>query len=191
MNLLIIPLLALLFIPAFADQESQDCVFTAHIEKSWVFFQDRPWVTGSVINCDDKIDPYKKDFVYMRILDINGDVVEDNLIMNTKTKLPVVSSDLPTALQGWKPDVIATRPPAPAKYVFSEDVYRGGFRGNADVSQVEVIHIRLNQYFLYLPQIHSIDFEHRGIYQIELSYGNHINTIWFAVLDPDKRWDEN
>ena len=41
------------------------------------------------------------------------------------------------------------------------------------------------------PQIHEIDFEHRGIYQIELTYGNYINTIWFAVLDTDKRWNES
>ncbi len=131
--------IALLIIPVFAQETQEECIFTSHLEKSWIFFQERPWVTGSMINCDDGIQYHLKDTVYIRILDINGDLI-------------------------------------------------GG--GNADVSQVEVIHIRENQYFFYMPQIHSIDFEHRGIYQIELTYNNHTNTIWFAVLDPEKRWDE-
>jgi len=172
-TLLLVPLFALLFIPAFAQetQEENDCIFTSYLEKSWVFFQERPWVTGSVINCDDGIQYHLKDTVYVRILDINGDLVDDNWIPKARHNV---------AEDG-----------KPQKYVFNDSVYRGGgIGGNADVSQVEVIHIRENQYFFYMPQIHSIDFEHRGIYQIELTYNTHINTIWFAVLDPEKRWDE-
>lgn len=165
-------LLILLLIPignmVFAEED--DCIFTAYIEKSWVFFQERPWVTGFVINCDEEIQYHLKDFVYIRILDINGDLVDDNYYDNRDTR----------------------RTSAPEKYVFNDSVYRGGgLGGNADTTHAETIYIKENQYFFYMPQIHSIDFEHRGIYQIELKYGDHIRTVWFAVLDPDKRWDEN
>jgi len=70
-------------------------------------------------------------------------------------------------------------------------VYRGGAQGNADVTEAETVYIRENQYFFYMPQIHSIDFEHRGIYQIELKYGEHVRTVWFAVFDPDKWWQDS
>jgi len=143
-----------------------------------------------VYNCDYLIDEYKKDFVYIQILDINGNIIEDNWIRGSSTNLPVYSSELPDILQGWVPDRIATPPPPPVEYSFSQDVHRGGFRGNAVTSQAETIHIRPNQYFFYMPQIHELDFEHRELYQIELTYGKHIRTIWFAVLDNDKRWDE-
>lgn len=36
-----------------------------------------------------------------------------------------------------------------------------------------------------MPLINELEFEHRGIYQIELTYINEVRTIWFAVLDPD------
>lgn len=152
--------------------DEQSCLFTAYIEKSWIFFQDHPWVTGSVINCDGGIENHKKDFVYVRILDINGDLVDDKWI--------------PEARHNVAEDEM------PQKYVFNDSVYRGGgLGGNADVSFDKVIHIRENQYFFYMPQIHSIDFEHRGIYQIELTYGNHIRYIWFAVLDPSIWWEDD
>lgn len=153
----------------YAEEQQDECIFTSYLEKSWIQFQERPWVTGSVINCDEGIENHKRDSVYIRILDINGDVVDD----------------------GWKPEARANPVETPNKYIFNDQVYRGGSQGNADVTNEKVIYIRDNQYFLYLPQIHSIDFEHRGVYQIELTYGVHTNTIWFAVLDPDKRWDEN
>ncbi len=170
--LFILPLLVLLFIPVFADDEviQQDgCIFTSWIEKSWVLFQERPWVSGFVYNCDDGIDYYLKDFVHVRILDIDGNLVDDNYYYNKMIRKTIT----------------------PEKYVFSDLVYReGSFTGNVNVEKVEVVYIKPNQYFFYMPQIHSIDFEHRGIYQIELSYGNHVNTIWFAVFDPGKFWQD-
>lgn len=148
--------------------EKNECVFTANIEKSWVIFLERPWVTGTVYNCDESIEYQKKDTVYIRILDINGIVIDD----------------------GWKPKARDNPIETPNKYIFNDQVYRGGSQGNADVTGDKVIYIRENQYFFYMPQIHSLDFEHRGIYQIELTYNNEQRTIWFAALDPEKRWNE-
>ena len=150
----------------FANAE--ECIFTAYIEKSWVTFRERPWVIGTVYNCDESIEYQKKDTLYIRILDINGDVIDD----------------------GWKPEARANPVETPNKYIFNDQVYRGGSQGNADVTGDKVIYIRENQYFFYMPQIHSLDFEHRGIYQIELTYNNEKRIILFAVLDPEKRWDK-
>lgn len=166
-KLLIAALLLLIPISlAYASSEEEvieECEFTADIEKSWVFFTERPWVTGYVYNCDSN-EYHEKDTVFVRILDINGDLVED----------------------GWKPQKNTGKQlPLVTKYVFNQDVYRGGFRGNANVEGIDVVHIRTNQYFFYMPQIHSIDFDHKGVYQIELTYGDHVRTIWFASLNPD------
>ena len=158
------------FNQSFAEEEEQKCIFTAHIEKSWVFFPDRPWVTGSVINCDSN-EYHEKDRVFVRILNINGDLVEDN----------------------WLPDHTTTRSIDPEKYIFTDHVYRkGSYTGNYELGlHGGTISIRPNQYFFYLPQIHSIDFDHRGIYQIELTYGNHVRTVWFATFSPDISWKDD
>jgi len=151
-------------------EESQDCMFTAYLEKSWIKFQERPWVTGWVYNCDEGIQYQLKDTVYVRILDINGDIIEDD----------------------WKArkDTAKTQNNNPTKYIFNDNVYRGGSHGGTENTEDKVIYLRENQYFFYMPQIHSIDFEHRGIYQIELTYNNEVRTIWFAVLDPDKWYQD-
>ena len=151
-------------------EEDESCIFTGYIQKSWIKFTESPWVTGWVINCDEGIQYQLKDTVYVRILDINGDLVEDD----------------------WKArkDTAKTESSNPTKYIFNDQVYRGGAQGNADVSEAETIYISENQYFFYIPQINEIDFEHRGIYQIELTYNKEIRIIWFAVLDPDKRYQD-
>lgn len=169
----LIPLLSLLFIPVFAEKYEEpqkgECVFTSHLEKSFIYFQERPWVLGYVSNCDDGIENHKKDFVYMRILDVNGDLLDDKWIPEARH---TVKGDQP-----------------PQKYVFNDSVYRGGgLGGNADVSGKDVVHISPDHYFFYMPQIHSIDFEHMGVYQLELTYGNYTNIIPFAVLDPNCWW---
>ncbi|MCZ6583061.1 MAG: hypothetical protein O6761_07830 [Thaumarchaeota archaeon] len=150
----------------YGPEQTKECEFTAYIEKSWVFFTERPWVTGFVSDCDSN-EYHEKDRVFVRVLDINGDLVEDNwLPKNPTNKVEIVS-----------------------QYVFTEHVYRAGsFTGNANVEKVEVVHIKPNQYFFYMPQINSVDFEHRGVYQIELTYGDHVRTIWFASLSPDIPW---
>jgi len=150
-------------------EEDESCIFTAYIEKSWVKFQERPWVTGWVYNCDEGIPYHLKDTVYVRILDINGDLIEDDWKDN---KNSIKSKNHPT------------------KYIFNDQVYRGGARGASDNTEAETIYIKENQYFFYMPQIHSIDFEHRGLYQIELTYNKEVRTIWFAVFDPDKYWQD-
>ena len=155
---------------SYGEIDNQECVFSADIEKSWIMFGERPWVTGFIVNCDDGIQYHLKDTVYVRILNINGDVIQDS----------------------WKPkkDTARTQHNNPSKYIFNDQVYRGGAQVNADVSKAETIHINKNQYFFYLPQIQELDFDHRGIYQIELTYNKQIKTIWFAVLDPDKWWQD-
>jgi len=149
----------------YGPEQIKECQFTANIEKSWVFFTERPWVTGWITDCDsDKY--FEKDRVFVRILDINGDLVESEWFTKTTAKSST-----------------------PEKYVFTEHVYReGSFTGNANVEGAEVVHITPNQYFFYMPQINSVDFDHRGVYQIELTYGEHVRTIWFASLSPDIPW---
>lgn len=173
--LLLIPLLTLCIIPVFADQE--ECTFTAYIEKSWVNFGDRPWVSGFVDNCDDKIQYHLKDFVHWQIKDINGDIVTENwhFAKNSAT------------------NEAKLRDTQPSKYKGIDDVFRGyGIKGaNADTTEAKTYYLRENQYFFYLPQIHSIEFEHSGIYQIELTYSDYTRTVWFAVLDPDKYWQDS
>lgn len=150
----------------YGPEQTKECQFTANIEKSWVFFSERPWVTGWITDCDSNI-YWEKDRVFVRILDINGDLVEDT----------------------WKPNNPTNKVEIVSWYAFTEHVYRvGSFTGNANVEKVELVHIKPNQYFFYIPQINSIDFEHRGIYQIELTYGEHVRTIWFASLSPDIPW---
>lgn len=169
----------ILLIPSMVDvshesesnpEEGESCIFTAYIQKSWVKFQERPWVTGWVYNCDDGIEYQLKDTVYVRVLDINGNIIEDDWKAGKNTARSEHSN--------------------PTKYIFNDQVYRGGAQGNADTTETETIHISKNQYFFYMPQIHSIDFEHRGIYQIELTYNKEVRTIWFAVFDPDKWWQD-
>jgi len=150
-------------------EEDESCIFTAYIEKSWISFPDDPWVSGFVYNCDSN-EYHEKDRVFVRVLDINGDLVEDN----------------------WLPKNPTNKDEIVSQYVFTEHVYRkGSFTGNANVESVEVIHIKPNQYFFYMPQINSVDFEHRGIYQIELTYGDHVRTIWFATFSPDIWWEND
>lgn len=150
----------------YGPEQIKECVFTADIEKSWVFFTERPWVTGWITDCDSN-KYWEKDRVFVRILDINGALVEDT----------------------WKPSDPTNKVEIVSQYIFTEHVYRAGsFTGNANVEKVEVVHIEPNQYFFYMPQINSIDFEHRGVYQIELTYGEHVRTIWFASLSPDIPW---
>jgi len=167
----------ILFIPSMvyasyeseSNLEEESCIFTAYIEKTWVMFQESPWVTGFVYNCDSR-EYHEKDRVLVRILDINGDLVEDSW-QQKKT----------TAHKDTKPSL----------YTFTEHVYRkGSFTGNANVEK-EVVHITPNQYFFYLPQINSLDFEHRAIHQIELTYGDHVRTIWFATLNPNIWWEDD
>ncbi len=150
-------------------EENESCIFTAFIEKSWVFFQDRPWVSGFVNSCD-AYHYFEKDQIFVRILDINGNTVSDS----------------------WKPYNTKAYPlEPPSLYEFTTYVYRGGARGGTNVESAELIHIRPNQYFFYMPQINSIDFDHRGIYQIELRYGDNIRTIWFVTLSPNIWWEDD
>lgn len=154
---------------AFGEEED-NCQFDAHLEKSWIKFGERPWVTGGVIGCD-VTEYHEKNTVYVRILDINGDLLGDT----------------------WQPrkQTVHTSKVSPSLYTFNERVYReGSFTGNANVEKVEVIHLKYNQYFFYLPQINGLDFKHRGVYTIELRYGEEIRTINFATLHPDLRYDE-
>lgn len=144
-----------------------ECEFTAYIEKSWIFFTERPWISGWIKDCDSGV-YWEKDRIFVRILDINGDLVEDT----------------------WQPTNPTNKEEIVSQYTFTEHVYReGSFTGNANVEKVEVVNLTPNQYFFYMPQINSIDFEHRAIYQVELTYGSHVKTIWFASLDPQLPWN--
>lgn len=150
----------------YGPEEIKECQFTASIEKSWVFFTERPWVTGFVNDCE-VYHYFEKDRVFVRILDINGDLVEDT----------------------WQPYSVKTDPlVAPSLYEFTYDVYRDGARGGTNVEKDTLVYIAPNQYFFYMPQINALDFDHRGIYQIELTYGDHVRTIWFASLSLDIPW---
>ena len=155
----------ILIIISFNPIQAQECVFTSMLEKSWVMFGERPAVMGFVINCDDNIEYQKKDTVYIRILDVDGNVVDDN----------------------WKAskDTARTKNDNPTQYIFNDQVYRGGSQGNADISQAKTVHIQKNMYFEYLPQINSIDFEHRGFYWIEVTYNNEVKMVHFITLDPE------
>jgi len=153
----------------YGPEQIKECQFSAYIEKSWIFFTERsPWVSGWITDCDSS-NFWEKNRLFVRILDINGDLVEDT----------------------WQPHATKADPLVmPSLYEFTESVYRGGsYTGNANVERVELVHIAPNQYFFYMPQVNSIDFEHRGIYQIELTYGDHVRTIWFASLDPQIPWN--
>ncbi len=179
MKLLIrIPFLALFFIPAFAEEQSyEQCVFTGHIQKSWATFGERPWITGFVYNCDDNIEYHLKDFVHWQINHLDGKPVDGGYM----TWKPIASER--TLVESERP----------SKYKGIDDVFRGyGIKGaNADTTEAKTYYLHKNQYFFYLPQIHSIDFEHRGIYYVEISYGNHIEKVYFAVLDPNKWWQDS
>lgn len=162
--LLLLPLLSLLIIPVYGETESKDCIFTAYIADSWSYvpFGDHVRVSGQVINCDDNIQYFEKNRIDIRILDVNGNVLEDN----------------------WQPAKITSNSQQAAKYEFTDDVYREkGFRGNFDNSQGDKIHIKPNQYSFYIPQINSLDFKHGGIYQVELTYGEHVRFVNFRTLD--------
>lgn len=144
---------------SFADE----CIFTANIEKTWVNFGDRPYVFGTVKNCDSN-DIYKKDFVFVKILDEDGNLVDDK----------------------WQPDKVTAKTNKPTKYAWNDNVYRGGGLGmNADVSEERTIYIDKDTYFFYMPQITQIDFKHRGVYQLEVKYGDHTIFVNFATLSPD------
>ena len=159
-------------------EEDDSCIFTGYIEKSWVKFQERPWVTGFVVNCDPEFawqyfssndeGYFEKDRVFVRILDINGDLVESgNHLKDNSARY----------------DDIETSP-----YVMNYVVNRSGEYKNT--SGKDTVTVYPNQYLFYMPQILSLDFEHRGIYQIELTYDEEVRTVWFAVLDPDKRYQD-
>lgn len=174
--LLLIPISA-----AFAAPEEnvvKECIFTANIEKSWVFFTEKPWVTGIVKNCDSQSWEYTsnellystKDTVKIKIFDINGNLVDDH-IATGKTKVPVT-------------DGITY-----SKYSFNDHVYRGGhIAAHQDAAHEGSQYLQEDRYFFEMPQINSRDFEHRGVYKIELVYGDHTREIWFAALSPDIPW---
>lgn len=149
------------------DEIKQNCIFTANIEKTWITFGEKPKVWGTVYDCDSN-EIHEKNRVFVKILDINGDVVQDS----------------------WQSDKKTAKTSKPSLYEFNQDVYRErGFRGNANVQGVEVIHIQPNEYFFYMPQINSLDFDHRGIYAIELTYGNYVRYVSFATLSPTLFWN--
>ena len=180
--------LTILLIPSIVDashesesnlEVDESCIFTAFIEKSWVFFTERSWVTGWVTGCDSQSWEYTpneilyamKDTIQVKILDIDGNLVDDHIA--DKDNIP------------FSDEIVYS------KYSFRDYVYRGGqITAHLDAAHKGPQYLQENQYYFEMPQINSRDFEHRGVYQIELTYGDHVRTIWFAVLNPELRWDE-
>lgn len=167
LKLLLIPLLSIILIPASADESKDECIFTASLEKTWIFYSESPWVRGSVVDCDNRY-IQDKDRVYVKLLDINGDRIDGK----------------------WKGIDANTKSLNPSQYEYGISVYRGGAMGFFDSTKVPAITLNENEYFFYMPSISSLDFDHRGIYQIQLTYGDHTRVIWFATLSPDVRWDQ-
>ena len=163
----------LYFAVSVTDANAEECVFTSSITKSWVMFGERAGLQGFVINCDSNIDYWKQDTVYIRILDNEGNLVTDKSGgFNSDTK-PSKTDQL-----------------TPEKYVYNDQVYRGGSQGNADVSEGETVTIHKNMYFSYMPQINSLDFEHRGLYWAEITYNDKVNMVNFITLDPAKLYED-
>ena len=167
LKLLLIPLLAIMLIPAAAAESDDDCSFTASLEKSWIYYSESPWVRGSVVDCDNRY-LQDKDRVYVKLLDINGDRIDGK----------------------WKGIDAATNSRNPSQYEYTLSVYRGGALGFFDSTKVPAITLNENEYFFYMPSISPLDFDHRGVYQIQLRYGDHTQVIWFATLSPDIPWDQ-
>ena len=175
--LLLIPLSVAYATPE--EEVGKECIFTANIEKSWVSFTERPWVTGIVKNCDSQSWEYTsnellysmKDTVQIKIFDIDGNLVDDHIAPGP-TKIPV------------KDGIIYS------KYSFNDQVYRGGqIASHQDAAHEGSQYLQEDRYFFEMPQINSRDFVHRGVYKIELVYGEHTREIWFATLNPDIPWN--
>jgi hypothetical protein len=65
-------------------------------------------------------------------------------------------------------------------------VFRNDEVGNHSFDNTKsLVNLLPNQYFMYLPSISPLDFEHRGLYQIQVTYGEHTETFWFGVLNPN------
>ncbi len=163
LKLLLIPLIGIMIIPAFADEENDDCIFTANLEKSWIYYSESPWVRGSVLNCDVR-EIQNIDRVYVKLFDINGDRID----------------------RDWKGQSYVSVTSNPSNYEFVYSVYReGGANGNVFYTDEGAVKINANEYFFEMPSISSSQFKHREIYQIELTYGDYTQQIFFAVLNPD------
>jgi len=156
-------------ISAYEHDIVKPCIFEADIERTFVPFGDEPFIIGGVTDCDRGIGytQNQKDFVYVRILDINGEVIDDN----------------------WKSSTPTTRKEfiIPTKYIFNKMVYREGnslsyIQTNQEGDKNHKL--LFNEYYFYLPKITSIDFNHFGFYQVELTYNNYKNIIWFVTYDP-------
>jgi len=112
---------------------------------------------------------YEKDRVFVRILDIDGVLVTDGSHLKNN-----MARNNDIELSAYTLTHVVNR---------SDKIY--------NTMGKNIVTVYNNQCFFYLPEIHQFDFEHRKIYQIELKYGDHTRTVWFAVLDPDKKWDED
>ena len=121
--IMMLPFLVLLFLIPAQAEESDECIFTGFIQKSWVMFGERPWVTGFVINCDDdNIEYHLKDFVHWQIKDANGDPVIEEIYNRQMSE---------SRKEKYRQEYDYT------KYKGIDDVYRGyGVAGaNADTTE--------------------------------------------------------
>lgn len=139
-----------------------DCIFTANLEKSWIYYNESPWVRGVVLNCDAH-QIQDVDIVYVKLLDINGDRID----------------------RVWLGQDHLSIPSNPSHYEYAYSVYRGGANGNVFHTDEGLVKINTNQYFFEMPSISSLEFNHREIYQIELTYGDQTQNIFFAVFNPN------
>lgn len=170
---LIFPIFVILLVPVFAEEETEKCNFTASLEKSWIYYGETPFLTGFVINCDtggtQEARDLSRDRVHIKLLDINGERIDENWLGSTKY----------------------TGSSNPTQYQYVENVYREGQGGNiASDNTKELVRLKPNQYFMYLPVINPLDFHHREAYQIQLTYAEYTKTIWFAVFNPNVYWED-
>jgi hypothetical protein len=147
---------------AFAEEQTEECIFTGFLEKSWMYYAETPWIRGSVINCDTAHTVTQRllqqDRIHVQILTIDGQIIGDNLR---------------------------------GEYDYHYDVYReGNSQGNFFNDKVPSVTINPNEYFFYMPSINSLHFDHRGIYQIQISYNEHVKILYFAVLNPNVWYED-
>ena len=152
----------------------EECHFTAFIEHTWVMYGERPWVSGFVVGCDNprwvhtdnELDYQLKDTIQVRFTDINGNLLTGHI---------ADADNIPFS------DEIEY-----SKYSFRDYVYRGGnLLAHQDAMVKGSQYIQENQFYFEFPlAVNSRDFEHRGIYHIELQYGDHKRIVTFASLNP-------
>ncbi len=173
LKLLLIPLFTIMLIPASAEETEDECIFTVNIEKSWIYYNESPWVRGTILDCDTSHTATQRlaqqDRIHVELFDINGERLDED----------------------WTPQGVYSNSRNPTTYNYYYDVYReGNANGNFFNDKVPSITINPNEYFFYLPTIVNPDFNHREIYQIKITYSEHVRWIQFAVLNPNVWYDD-